>query len=342
MRKNLIFALALTSVASCGHKEVAKEATSIYVKTEAVKTINGMSELRYSGTIEAQQTIPLTFMSVGTVTKVLVEEGDAVKKGQLLATVDKSDYQNSYNTVHAKYNQAKDAYNRLKQVHEKGSLSEIKWVEMETNMQQAESQLALIKTNLDRCELRSPEAGIIGRRNIEPGQMSQSGITSSAPFELVKIETVLVKISIPENEIGKIKKGLKAKFSISALNDKIFEGTVTNVGVVADQMSRTYEVKIAVKNQNYEMKPGMVCDVKIALNTESKIITVPNNAITKDKEGNSFVYVVSDDKTTVKKQFVVEGNYRDSGIEIIKGLTDNQIIVVEGKEKLSDNSLIRL
>ncbi len=342
MKRNLILFAILIAMANCQQKQevIKKENTSIRVKAQPVQTVNGLSNLRYSGTVEAAQTIPLTFQSTGTVEQVLVQEGDAVRKGQLLAVVNKADNQSIYNSSLATYQQAKDGYDRLKQVYDKGSLSEVKWVEMETNMKQAESQLQIAKNNLDKCNLYAPTSGIVGKRNIEPGQ---SSISSFAPIELVKIEKVSVKISVPENEIGKIKKGMTATFTISALDNKSFEGTIMNVGVVADQFSRTYEVKITVDNSNLEMKPGMVCDVKMNTSTEKQlVVVVPYSAVSKDTDGNSFVYVVSPDNKNARKQIIQIGKYQPSGLEVLNGLTENQTIVVEGKEKLSDNSTISL
>ena len=341
MQKTMILSAIVIILFGCKQKQesVKQEVTAIKVKAQAVQTFNGLSDLRYSGTVEAAQTIPLSFQSSGTVEQVLVQEGDAVRKGQLLATVNKADNQSMYNLSLATYQQAKDAYDRLKQVYDNGSLSEVKWVEMETNLKKAQSQLEVSKSSLDKCNLYAPASGVIGKRNIEPGQ---SAISSFAPLELVKIETVLVKISVPENEIGKIKKGMNASFTISALENKQYEGTITNVGVVADQFSRTYEVKITVKNTNLEIKPGMVCDVTLNTTAAKQMVLVPYNAISKDTDGSSFVYVVADDQKSVRKQIVKLGDYQNNGLEILSGLTANQSIVVEGKEKLTDNSQIIL
>jgi membrane fusion protein, multidrug efflux system len=340
MQKNLILIAIVIVLASCGRKEPAKkEVTSIKVKTMAVKTMNGLSILRYSGTVEASQTIPLTFQSSGTVEQVLVQEGDLVRKGQLLAIVNKADNQSIYNSSLAIYEQAKDAHDRMKEVYKKGSLSEVKWVEMESKLKQAESQMQLSKNNLDKCILYAPTSGIVGKRNIEPGQSSMSSLS---PIELVKIETVLVKISVPENEIGKIEKRMAATFTISALDNRHFEGTITHVGVVADQFSRTYEVKISAKNPALEMKPGMVCDVLLNAATKEETVLVPYSSVTKDSDGHSFVFVVSPDQKSVRKQIITLGDYQTNGLEVLSGLTENQTIVLEGKEKLSDNSQINL
>jgi len=341
MQKTMILAAIVIVFFGCKQKQetTQKETTSLKIKAQKVKTVSGFANLRYSGTVEASQTIPLSFQSSGTVQQVLVQAGDAVRKGQLLATVDKADNQSIYNSSLAMYQQAKDAYDRLKQVYDNGSLSEVKWVEMETNLKKAESQLEVAKNSLEKCNLYAPVSGIIGKRNVEPGQ---SALSSFAPVELVKIETVLVKISVPENEIGKIKKGMNASFTISALDNKQFEGTITNVGVVADQFSRTYEVKITVKNPKLEIKPGMVCDVTLNSTTEKQMVLVPYNAITKDSDGNSIVFVVNDDQKSVRKQVVKVGDYQTSSLEILSGLSANQTVVTEGKEKLTENTPIIL
>lgn len=341
MQRNLLLFAILLAMAGCKQNQetVTNKVTSIKVKTQTVQTTTGLSSLRYSGTVEAAQTIPLSFQSSGTVEQVLVQEGDAVHKGQLLAVVNKTDNQSFYNSAQADYQQAKDAYDRLKQVYDKGSLSEVKWVEMETNLKKAESQLELAKNSLDKCNLYAPTSGWVGKLNVEPGQ---SALSSFSPIELVKIETVLVKLSVPENEIGKIRKGMIAAFTISALDNKSFEGIITSIGVVADQFSRTYEVKMKVENSNLEIKPGMVCDVVLSTNSKKEMVIVPYNSVTKDSKGKSFVYVISPDQKSARKQIITVGGYQSSGLEILSGLTNNQVIVVEGKEKLTDNSQIIL
>jgi RND family efflux transporter MFP subunit len=236
--------LALAILASCGptasQSPVADK--SIAVRTAKVYKAENSSVLHYSGTLEASRSIPLSFQSAGTIEKIYVETGDAVKKGQLLATVDNTDMQNIYRAAVATYEQAKDAHDRLKSVHENGSLPEIKWVEMETSLEKAKSSMEIAKNNLEKCNMRAPVSGVVGRRNIEPGQSSVG--TAISPIELVQLETVLVRISVPENEISRIVKGQTTGFSVAALDGKQFEGTVHNISPVADLLSRTYTVKI--------------------------------------------------------------------------------------------------
>jgi len=336
----MVFGL-LSLIACTNNKQVQENKPTnkgIKVVVSPVKEEVNYLNLKYSGTVEASKVIPLTFRTSGTIEKISVDVGDRVVKGQLLASIDKTDMQNIYNVTRAKYEQAKDAYDRLKSVHDQGSLPEIKWVEMETNLEQAKSSLEIAKNNLDKCDLRSPVDGVIGRKNIEPGQSAIGA--SISPIELVEIETVYVKVSVPENEISKIKKGQSAVFIVSALDDKQFQGVVTNVSPVADVISRTYTVKIKVENPKYELKPGMVCDVTLKINQIPHALTVPYSAVSKDDNGNTFVYTVSNDGKHANKQVIETGFYNGSNIEVTKGVSKGELVISEGINKLSDNCLI--
>lgn len=334
----------LAVLSSCGNEQEADETSleskAVKVRTVQVTAMTDATDLHYSGSIEPSLTVPLSFRTAGTVEKIFVEDGDAVKKGQILASIDRSDMENVYQVAHSKYQQAKDAYDRLKTVYDEGGLTEIKWVEMETGFEQAKASLEIAQSNLDKCDLRAPADGIIGKRNIEPGQ-STIGL-NLVHMELVELNTVNVKVSVPENEISRIKKGQQAVILVSALNNKQFEGSVITINPVAEVISRTYTVKIAVRNPNLALKPGMVCDVTLSLDNDSGTLAVPYKAVSKDKDGNTFVFTVTPDRKRVKKQLVTVGNYHISEIEILSGLTEGQTIVSEGSEKLSDNSLISL
>lgn len=339
--KVLLTAALLTQLVGCTHKEEkAKEILPIKVSTTKVESKKMVKNLNYSGTIEAFQTIPLSFEGTGTIAQVYVEAGDKVQKGQLLAVLDKTDAQNMYKITEAKQKQAQDAYNRLKSVYEKGSLPEVKWIEIQTGLEQANSSLEIAKSNLEKCELRSPVSGIVGRRNIEPG-MSALMVTQS-PIEIVKIESVYVKIAIPEKEIGKLKKGEEATFSVCALGEEKYTGKISNISPVADKLSRTYEAKILVKNSTLELLPGMVCDVNLSIENTKACMLVPYTCVSMDNENNKYVYVVDTKTNKATKRIITVGQYYGNYLEVTSGLEIDEIVVKSGKEKLTNNCLISL
>jgi RND family efflux transporter MFP subunit len=331
--------VAAVMIAGCARKdETAKVESPIGVTTATVVNQSVVERLNFSGTVEAGQTIPLSFEMTGTVQSVLVEAGDAVSKGQLLATIDKTDARNMYEMTLAKQKQAQDAYDRLKSVYEKGSLPEVKWIEMQTNLEQANSSLKIAENNLKKCELKSPVSGIVGTRNVEPG-MSALSLTG-APIEIVDLKTVNIKISIPEKEIGKLKKGTLATFTVGALGGKEFDGKVTTISPVADRLSRTYEAKIQVDNRSGELKPGMVCDVRIDLPDNTARLLLPYTCVSKDNENQQYVYLIDKSTKRAVKKVVTTGRFYDKNLEILSGLNEGDLVVKNGKDKLTNNCLI--
>lgn len=319
-------------------KQETKESEAIRVTTYTVAKQDKDKALHYSGTVEAFRTIPLTFQVSGIVQQVLVQEGDRVKKGQLLAVVDPADYENVYRASLAKYQQAKDAYDRLKTVYDQGSLPEIKWVEITTGLEQARSSMELARSNLNKCRLHAPEDGFIGRRNIEPGQSTLA--VTSAPLELVKIEKVYVKIPVPEQEINLLRTGQQATFTVAATGHRSYVGTLTNISPVADMLSRTYTAKILADNPSYFLKPGMVCNVEIPLPDTLTGLCIPYRAVTADDNGQVYVYVVNPSTRRVSQRMIQVGQYVGSEVKVTAGLQAGELIVLDGKEKLSDNQQI--
>ena len=334
----LVLVCAITGLVGCKKNESILKDPVLRVNLANVQETTGEAQLHYSGTVQASQVIPLSFQTVAVVQEVWVNVGDVVRKGQILAVLDKTDAQNMYDIAVAKHKQAKDAYNRLKEVYDKGSLSEVKWVEMQTNLQQAESSVELAKNSLLKCVMTAPVNGVVGSRNIEPGMSSVGNL--KAPIEIVKIENVYIKIPVPENEISKIHKNLKASSVVSALDNQIFEGEVSSVGVSADPVSRTYEVKVLVPNENQLLKPGMVCDVTLSVSALKTVLSIPYQTVDKDNNGNTFVYVVDKNKKIARKRTIRIGNYVNDRIEVLSGLRLGESLVAEGRQKLIDGAKI--
>lgn len=331
-----LLAASLLLITACSEADLNKsksdENNTPKVKIAAVTPANDSELFKYSGTTEAFRTVPLSFQVSGTVVSVNVSAGDRVQKGQVLAKIDPTDLQASYNGTKAKYEQALDAYTRLKEVHEKGSLSDIKWVETTTGLEQAKSMLELTESSLKKSALRASESGIIGERNLEPG-MNTLQVNSS--FTIVDIKKVYVKIAVPEQEILSIKKGGTATIKVTASNNQLFLGTIETVGVVSDPVSRTYEVKILIDNKAEELRPGMLADVNLVKElNNSDIPAIPAVALTTTTQGDAAVYLLDRKQMRVVLTPVTTGPYSGNNIIILSGLKIGDEVVVAGKEKI--------
>ena len=174
---------------------------------------------------------------------VKVDLGSRVRQGQLLATLDEVSMQNTYQAAKAALKQAEDAYQRMKELHEKGSLAEMKWVEVQSKLQQAQSMEAVARKNLTDCQLYAPFSGVIAEKSLEVGQNVMPGVQV---LKLVSDDRLKVRISVPETEIARVARGQKAVIEAPVLNGTKAEGVVTEKGVQANPLSRSYEVNVSI------------------------------------------------------------------------------------------------
>lgn len=330
-----LFICSMIIFPACGNG-VKKIENSLKVETFKITETAVKKGLYYSGTIEAGQNISLSFLTIGTVNSVNVREGDKVTKGQLLAQLDSQSSQNALQIAQAKASQAEDAFKRFQPMYEHGNLPEIKMVEIKTAKNQAELSVKLAEKNYKDCYIYAPATGFISERNIELGDNIIPGKTA---MKFVTVDKVYAVISVPEKEIQKIKKGMDATVELSE-NNSTLNGQVTDVGVSADAFSRTYTVRILVKNSNTEILPGMLCNVYISSNDKSSAIIIPATAIKIDETNQECVYVIDINTKKVNKKYVKSNGFVQGGILISSGLNINDVIVSQGVQKLDNNTSV--
>lgn len=338
IKVGILISLVIFLASGCKNSAYSEISQPVNVVVREVRQANFKQDLTYSGTIEESETIPLNFSSIGTVSQVLVSEGDWVCKGTLLAKLDNTTYQHTYEMALAMQQRAEDAYKRLTPMHENNTIPEIKYVEITTRLREAKSATAMAKKNLDDCNLYATIDGFIGKRSIEPGMMTVPNMT---PITLVKIDKVFARIPVPENEIATIRKGEKAFVSVRAV-DAEYMGIVEEIGVVADVLSHTYKIKIAIANRDRNLKPGMVCSAVLHHQNNTRGLTVPNQAILIDEEGHPFVYTIDPHHQKAIRKTITVKNYMRDGVEVTSGLNKNELVVIQGQHKLVDQAKIKI
>jgi RND family efflux transporter MFP subunit len=292
----------------------------------------------YVGTVEESVAVSLSFSGAGTVEEVFVSEGQKVIKGQLLARLNTATAQSTYNAAEAKLAQAQDAYDRLTKVHNNGSLPDIKFVEVEAVLQQAKSMATITRKSLDDCKLYASRSGVIASRNIEVGT---NVLPSVSAFKIVSIDKIIVKIPVPENEIGGISERQTADITVPALDNTVFTGKIEMKGISANAMSHTYEVKIGIDNPNETLLPGMVCKVQTHsdVSLQSKIV-VPNSVIQISADRKHYVWLAVND--IAKRQSVETYEFTDNGIIVIEGLKAGDKVITEGFLKISEGTKVSI
>lgn len=325
--------LSLAVLSGCNKKTQPKgNDQSMKVKIETVEESNAASILNYVGTIEEKTSTALSFSTLGMIEKIYVSEGDLVSHGQLLAKVDPASAQSILDATDATLKQAKDGYDRLKSLHEKGSLPEIQWVDIETKLQQAQSSYNIAKKNLENCSLYAPAGGVVGKRMAEAGEYS---IVGKAVLTILDISSVKVRFSVPENEISGIPYDCRSTITVPAIGNKKFEALKIEKSVSASLISHTYPAYIILYNPKKELLPGMVCTVELFPFSKSKVVVIPISIIQTTADGQKFVWC---DKTGYAKRILVTtGAAKGNGVEITSGLSVGDRIVTEGYQKISED-----
>lgn len=348
----IIIAAPAMLLGACAGKKT--EPAPIVVRLESVRAVNASAASYYSGTIEARNSIPLSFLTVGTVSEISVREGQTVEKGQLLGTLDCQSNQSALRMAEAKERQAQDAYRRFEPMYKNGNLAEIKMVEIETARTEAEQALKLAQKSASDCTITAPTSGVISRRDAEPGS---SAVPGKPVLRLDSVDQVYAAVSVPETEIAAIKAGSWAEVEISALNSPETElrpeteyrdspvatklrGVVADAGVSADPLSRTYSVRVLLNNPRRRILPGMLCSVYLSGQRRQAIALVPATAVSMDEAGRQFVYIAEQGESVARKRVIRTAGFSNGGILVSSGLSGEERVISEGVQKLSDGARI--
>ena len=334
----IALALAAVMLSACNAENDKSQATDEAVKVEVtqVKTATADRTSRYSGTVEEENGTLLSFAVGGTVSRMLVDEGDRVGKGQLIATLDAEQLTHNHAAAQAALAQAEDAYRRMEELHDKGSLPEIKWVEAQTALERAHASEQTARRQLADCRLYAPFSGVISKKFAEKGQNVGAGTQVA---KLVAVGRMKVKIAVPESEMAQITIGQKADVTIEALGGASMQGTVTEKGVAADPLSRSYEVKISLPKADRKLLPGMVADVALRGGTSPAACILPAHIVQIDETNNEFVWLVVKGKAV--KRIITVGGFTADGVTVTSGLADGDMVITAGAQKVSEGMRVK-
>lgn len=257
----MLAAFAMSGLVSCGlKKEKITEAPPVKVTVVSVAETSQPTGRSYSGTVTSGDGADVSFTLPGTVKAIYVTEGQKVNKGTLLAELKDGTLQNNYNIAQATLNEAQDAYNRFKKLHDANALADIRWVEVQNTLEQARNAAEVARRALDDAKIYAPVTGTVARKAIDVGQTVVPAVPA---ISIVALGDIKVSIPVPENEIGNMAEGTKATITVNALDNKTISGTLTEKGITANPLTRAYDVKFSVNNPDGKLLPGMLCTVKL-------------------------------------------------------------------------------
>jgi len=384
---SLGFAAGLTSCRPAPQAEPAE--MPVAVRIREVSKVDRPVTISASGSVEARETVALPFQVAGRAARVYVDEGMAVKTGQLLAELDPREHEFGVQAASAQAAAARasldkaeagarpqevaqakanldrwqDEYSRMKTLFDKNSLAPADFHKIEAAyiaakeqyslalegarkedkaaardlLEQARAQEGLARKHLSETKLTSPLDGVVVRKEINPGEVVGSG---RPVFVIMALHPVKIRLAVPEAEVDRVRPGQMVAVRIPSLGEKQFEGRVEMVGFAAEPQSRTFPVKAVVPNPLLLLRAGMVAEARIETNSKIQALTVPGEAIVRDPQGATLVYIHSPDKKRAYQRRVELGTVYGREIEVTKGLAAGEKIVISGQHQLTEGALV--
>ena len=319
--------------------DTAQSFVLVNTLTTKNETINHFSS--FQGIIKTDQNMIVYPEFSGRILRVLVDEGQNVKKGQTLAVIDDGGLSDELKLVESQANLAETIFERQSKLWSNEIGSEIQFLEAKTNYEVQKNRLQSVREALNKTKITAPFSGTVDEIMIEAGQLVAPPMMpdQSGAFRVINLGNLYVESLIPESFIGKIRRGSSVNVNIP-VNQSSFESTVKHSGSSIDPKSRTFRIEANLPQNNNSIMPNMNAEVNILDYTNEEAILIPESIVSEDSENRKFVFVVKNN-TAVK--VVIQTGYTQNGfIEVTEGLKLNQVVINEGGRIVKEGQKVKV
>lgn len=272
----------------------------------------------------------------GIIVTKSVSEGLTVKRGDTLAVIDNSDYQNMYDSALASYESALTTRKRLTALSEQQFVTQSQLDDAVARVKTSKAALANAELKLSRCMIRSPIDGIVDKVFVETGQYTGIG---DPVVNILQIDRVKVAVGIPESDVDAVRKLMTFDMTVDALDGKHYRGTHYYLSKTTGDLARLYTLEIAVDNPGHQIFPGMFARVDIVKKRVDQGLAVPMYSLITD-DGSTGVFVEKDGVAEYRK---VQTGIQDGwNIQVAQGLAPGEKVVVVGQRIIEDGEAVNV
>ena len=292
----------------------------------------------YSGTapIEAFAEADVIAKVEGEVRAVLVEEGDDVSEGQVIARLDGDRLRLELNETAARLRKMQRDFERNKDLRGKGLLSEGDYEKLQYDLEALQASYNLASLELDYTQIRAPISGVISERYIKLGNTVSVG---DPLYRVTNFDPLVAYLHVPEREYRRIAPGQPVGLAVDALDGPPIIAEVTRVSPVVDPVTGTFKITVEIRDEQRRIKPGMFARIGVVYDTHVNALQVPRSALVEDL-GETSVFVV-EDGLAVRR--VVETGISNRGmVEIVSGLGDSDKVITVGQVGLQPDSRVEV
>ena len=287
-----------------------------------------------TATIASDADAPVVARVAGEVVALLVEEGDLVTEGQVLARLDGERLRLEMLAARANLQQARAEYERNRDLHARGLISASMFDNLQYDLEALEAVYDLRKLNYRYSGIRAPISGVVASREIKPGQTLA---VNDIAFRITDTRELIAYLQIPQSELPKFSAGQTATIEVASMPDVEYDATIERISPTIDTRNGTFRATAVIDNDTGVLAPGMFGRFTIAYERHDDALLIPASALL-DEDDEATVYVVRDG--AVSQRLVETGIETGGRIEILDGLTEDDVIVVVGQSSLRDGSKV--
>lgn len=346
MKRSILIAVAAVAtlaLAGCvGNKTkssvegVLTQQTAVLTKVAPVENVEVAQTVDFTTTLLPYKKTFITPQMALRIDEIRVDVGDHVKEGQLVATLDR----NQYNQTSAQLKNAKQNLARMRSVYEAGGVSRSQIDELETSVSVMEENIANLERNI---ELRSPIDGVITGRYNEPGDLFTMGGNADGGvgvLQVMQINRLKAIVALSEQYYPQVYKGMKVKVMAEVYPDREFEGVVNIVYPAINASTHTFNVEVLVPNAKEVLRPGMFARTEFNMGSRKSLV-VPDVAVQKQMGVNDrYVYVIKDG--VAERRVVTLGRQVGQQVEILSGVAEGEEVAITALSKIKNGTPVEV
>lgn len=343
-RQSILAAIALAAAAGltgCGVGEASvadaeTDGAATPVPVEVAQPYRADIHATYSvsATIASDFDAPVVARVGGEVIELLVEEGDRVDQGQVLARLDGERLRLEMLAAKANLDRARTEFERNVDLAARGLISASMFDNLQYDLEALEANYDLKKLTYGYAEIRAPIAGVVAAREIKPGQALAA---NDVAFRITDTRELVAYLQIPQSELPKFSAGDGASLTVASMPGSEFPATIERISPTIDTRNGTFRATAIIDNEAGDLAPGMFGRFTIAYEQHDNALVIPTAALI-DEDDETSVYVVNDGAVT--RRTIETGIENDATIEILGGLAEGDTVVVVGHSSLRDGSKV--
>jgi membrane fusion protein (multidrug efflux system) len=293
------------------------------------------SFIETNGTLEAENEVDIVSRAAGPIVELLAEESDGIRRGQTLARLDDREYRAQLEIARVTLNEMRLAFERAKKLQEQALISPESYEEALSAYESAQARYEVDSITLEYTNIKAPFDGLVIKRYVNFAE--QVGVNTPL-FRISDFDPLLCPIQVPERDLPRLGIGQEAYLTIEPYPGERFEAAILRISPVVDPSTGTIKVTLAVRSRG-KLRPGMFARVFVETATRPDALVIPKTALSLDSIGDT-VYVAAG--PTASRREVLLGYHEGDFVEVLSGLSADELVIVIGHEGLSDSTPIQI